>query len=169
MTANKQQKHGLHIDLPYNVGDTIYGVGVWNYCELEHSKDMVEKIDKKKLCREVGGEAFCSCDDCQYARPTIEKFVCFDITYSHERGLIIEGSEHQEYTPDYVFTSKAKAQVKLREMLKIFNANKEKRTPTREERNQYKREWYAKNKDKVKAANARYWQKKLATEQGEKK
>lgn len=32
----------------------------------------------------------------------------------------------------------------------------------KEKRNQRKREWYAKNKDKVKASNMRYWEKKLA-------
>ena len=35
-------------------------------------------------------------------------------------------------------------------------------TLIREEKNRYHREWYAKNKDKVKAANKRYWLKKLA-------
>lgn len=33
----------------------------------------------------------------------------------------------------------------------------------REAKNQYHREWYKNNKDKVKAANKRYWLKKLST------
>lgn len=36
----------------------------------------------------------------------------------------------------------------------------------REIRNAYFREWRAKNKDKVKAANARYWNKKAARDPG---
>lgn len=42
-------------------------------------------------------------------------------------------------------------------------------TATREKKNKYKREWYIKNKDKVRAANQRYWQKKLAALAAEQK
>ena len=32
----------------------------------------------------------------------------------------------------------------------------------RQERNKYQREWRAKNKDRVKATNARYWERRAA-------
>lgn len=38
----------------------------------------------------------------------------------------------------------------------------------RQERNRYQREWRRRNKERVKAANARYWAKKAAEKEAEK-
>lgn len=118
-SANRKSR-GLHIDLPYNVGDTLYGVGVWGYCAIDHSRSPEIRNNKYRYCDEY----YHNCEDCIFAKPTIEKFVCTDITYSNELGIIIDGSKYQEYTPEFVFTTRAQAQVKLREMLKQYEAKR---------------------------------------------
>lgn len=164
MREGKKQNHGLHIDLPYNVGDTLYGVGLWGYCTIDHSQNPEIRNNKINFCKEYGGKHGYTCDECKFSKPTIEKFVCSDITYSYKQGLIIQGGEHQEYTPDYVFTTEVQAQVKLQEM--------QKNTPTKEEktieqlatdgRRAYYKQYREKNKQKIAENRKKFFARKAA-------
>lgn len=95
---------GELVRLPCKVGDTVYGVGMFD-CLLNHT-DGVIKSKISSFCDEIHGD----CWRCQYAYPQIREFVCTDIQIEGD-GVYVEG-----YRTDEIFTDKAQAEARLKEL-----------------------------------------------------
>lgn len=98
---------GEWVRLPCKVGDTVYGVGFYD-CEESHTDDALLQAKIHGCCTGRNG----ICDGCEYARPDIREFICTEMQIASD-GIWIEG-----YPASDIFTDKAQAEAKLKELEK---------------------------------------------------
>lgn len=103
-------ENGLLVELPCKVGDTVYIVGNYD-CADGHTED--EKLKHKIYlqCVKIGGD----CDRCKYSAPKMEEFKCTHIQISTE-GILVCGEKERSFLSDRIFTDKAQAEARLKEL-----------------------------------------------------
>lgn len=101
---------GRLVELPCKVGDTVYGVGFFD-CEDAHTNDEKTKRKIFNVCMTMNGR----CEKCKYSRPNIKEFICTQIQIS-EGEILVVGKKFENYIAENVFTDKAQAEARLKEL-----------------------------------------------------
>ncbi len=106
---------GELIELPCEVGDTVYVVGIFD-CQGRHITDKELKRKIFDTCMDRNGQ----CDGCEYSLPSIEEFVCTNIQIDHD-GIWVCGAKEEMHLASKVFTDKEAAKARLKELQEKAN------------------------------------------------
>lgn len=103
---------------PCKIGDRVYSVGPFS-CK---NKDFTDKATEHEIfteCVKRKGK----CDGCKYAMPAIEEYVCTQIQIAHD-GIWICGAKAETHLASRIFTDKAQAEARLKELREGTNCHR---------------------------------------------